>query len=152
MKLLILLLVLLQIYAQYYTSDEIETMCDEGKADTNPPDDISGKETIEKINSLNGEVYMEKYVNGHDTTFDYIERWEYVRDLAGYATCLYLALMAVIIWIMYASCMICKCCYCIVGPATKLPTRSQKIFPVMLMVVFGLVGMVAVPYGMYYTK
>lgn len=152
MKLLFVFLLVSLISAQYYTSTEIETMCDEGKADTNPPDDVSGRETIEKIKSLNGEVYMEQYINKHDTTFDPEERWEYAKDLAGYALYLYIAVIAVVIWIMYTSCVICKCCYCIVGPATKLPSRSQRLLPIVLMSVFGLIGMIAVPYGMYYTK
>lgn len=144
---MIIFLVLLGASGKFYTESEISELCN---ADSNPPSLGPGTLAIERIRKLKPKVYLEEYYKENDYELDYEDKVSYAQDLMPYGFFLYLGVISVIIWIMYFCCIVCKCCYCIIGPAIRVQERRQKVRPLILMgisIIF-ILGFAGV--GVYY--
>lgn len=136
----------------YYSESELSLICTNGKADSNPPSLYPGQSTITKINGLKRENYLENYYNENDHEFTNDERLEYADDLMPYAFFLFLSIFGIILWFMYASCIVCKCCYCVAGPATEIQSRSRKAVPILLLGIFFVGILTFGPIGIFYVS
>ena len=149
-SLLLLFFFIQTIKGIYYTNTEISSLCTAGNADSNPPTLSPGNTTISQLASLTRKNFLSYYYNQNDYSLTYDDKVEMAKDLSPYYFFLYLAGISVIFWLMYLSCMICKCCFCISGPAIEVQTRKRLLFPPILMGVF-LVGiLVFAPFCIYY--
>ncbi|OMJ83538.1 hypothetical protein SteCoe_15502 [Stentor coeruleus] len=136
----------------YYSESELSLLCTKGKADSNPPTLYPGQSTINKINGLKRKNYLEHYYNQNDHEFTNDEKLEYADDLMPYAFFLFLSLFGIILWFMYSSCIICKCCYCVAGPATEIQSKGRKIIPILLLGIFFVGILTFGPIGIFYVS
>lgn len=136
----------------YYTDSEISTICTNGNADSNPPSLSPGNSTISKISVIKSKNYLEQYYNSKDFEFGYQDKLDYAKDIMPFAFFFYMSGISVLIWFMFISCILCKCCYCLSGPATKVQTRGRLMCPPIFMAVF-LVGiLIFSPFSIYYVN
>jgi hypothetical protein len=142
--------IILSSYAAYYSANEISLLCISGNADSNPPSLSPGNDTISKINKIKPEIYLEKYYNTTDFDFTHDEQLKYAIDLLPYSFFFYMMIISIIVWFVYISCAICKCCYCLSGPVTKVQSRQRLLCPPILMGIFMLGILGCSPFCIYY--
>ena len=141
-----------QVFSQYFSSADISAFCTNGNADSNPPLLSPGNSTISLISSLKPHNYLSNYYNSKDYTLSSSDKLSYSQDLLPYAFFFYLGAFSLLLWLIFVSCILCKCCFCLAGPATEVQTRRRLLLPPLLMSLF-LVGiLVFSPFSIYYVN
>ena len=121
--------------SEFYTETQINTLCADGNADTDPPSLSPGKTTMKRIKKFKSKIFLHSYYNDDDHSLTANDRLLYTEDLLPYSFILYFSFLTTLVWIMYISCIICKCCYCLISPATRVQSRREKLFPLILMAI-----------------
>ena len=149
---LYLIILLKHSAAWYYSDEEITALCIAGYADSNPPSLSPGNATISMINILKPQNYMKKYYNTENFYFSKEDQADYAVDLMPYGFFMYMMIISVVLWLMFISCILCKCCFCLGGPVIKVQTKKQLLCPPLLMGV-SLIGIFAfAPFCIYYVS
>ena len=138
-------------YGYLHSQTEIEDTCSFQDAEATSPQLAPGESVTEKLHSAFGKNYLAPYFNANDTSLTNSELQHYLVDIWPTWLFLFLSLVALCLWTSYCFCVGMRCCYCLLGPATKSVTTRKRRIPYVMGLTFGVVCLGLVPVTIYYS-
>lgn len=146
-----LLLVLFALTQAYqYSQEDANSVCSFQNAEATSPQISPGESASNQLISTLGSNALASYFNANDTAITAADVRHYLVDIWPSWMFLELLGVGVALWSAYCFCVCCKCCYCVVSPATTQLSPVRKRIPYILSAVAAVLTLCLVPIQVYF--
>jgi len=133
-----------------YSQGDADSVCSFQNAEATSPQISPGESASTRLVSTLGSNALTAYFNANDTSLSSSDTRNYLVDIWPAWMFLVLLAVGVALWSGYCFCVWCKCCYCLLSPATTQLSRVRKRVPYVLIVLGMVLSLGLVPVQVYF--